>query len=69
VKLALGDANRAVDAGISSIGKVQSELGTHMQQIERLNMQGDADRDAMMEKLTNVLGADMGTMARLSGAA
>jgi len=38
-----------------------------MQQIERLNMQGDADRDAMMEKLTNVLGADMGTMARLSG--
>lgn len=67
VKLALGDANRAVDAGISSIGKVQSELGTHMQQIERLNMQGDADRDAMMEKLTNVLGADMGTMARLSG--
>ncbi|MBN1086752.1 flagellar hook-associated protein FlgL [Erwinia aphidicola] len=67
VKLALGDANRAVDVGISSIGKVQSELGTHMQQIERLNMQGDADRDAMMEKLTNVLGADIGTMARLSG--
>lgn len=69
VKLALGEANRAVDAGISSIGKVQSELGTHMQQIEKLNMQGDADRDAIIDKLTNVLGADMGTMVRLSSEA
>lgn len=65
LKLALGGASRAVDAGISSLGKVQAELGTNLQQIDALNAQGDVDRNAMIEKLQFALGADTSTQINL----
>ncbi len=65
LKAALGAASKSVNAGIGSLGKVQAELGTNLQQIDALNMQGDVERNAMIEKLQAVLGADYGTQINL----
>ncbi|WP_435952288.1 flagellar hook-associated protein FlgL [Dryocola sp. BD626] len=58
---ALGQASKAVDAGIGSLGKVQAELGTNLQRLDELDLRGDTDRNAMIDKLQAAVGSDYGT--------
>ncbi|AUX73473.1 flagellar hook-associated protein FlgL [Erwinia pyrifoliae] len=65
LKLALGAASKAVDAGIDRLGKVQADLGTQLQQLDALDIQADNDFNSIVGKLQSVLGADTSTQINL----
>lgn len=58
---ALSKASQALDASMTSLGKVQAELGTNLQRLDELDMKGDTDRNAMIERLQAAIGSDYGT--------
>ncbi|MEL4871364.1 flagellar hook-associated protein FlgL [Pantoea agglomerans] len=66
LKNALSDAINELDAGIGRLGKVQAELGTHMQQLDALDLSGDVLINETIVKVQNAIGADTGMLITLA---
>lgn len=65
MKVALGAASEAVDAGIDRLGKVQAEVGTNLQQLDALDMSGDVMINDMIVKVQTAIGSDIGVLTSL----
>jgi flagellar hook-associated protein 3 FlgL len=61
LEAALSEASLALDATIGTLGKVQAELGTNLQRLDELDMKGDTERNAMIDRLQSAVGSDYGT--------
>ncbi|MCQ4444204.1 flagellar hook-associated protein FlgL [Enterobacter cloacae] len=66
LKNALSDAINELDAGIGRLGKVQAELGTHMQQLDALDLSGDVLINETIVKVQNAIGSDTGMLITLA---
>lgn len=66
LKNALSDAINELDAGIGRLGKVQAELGTHMQQLDALDLSGDVLINETIVKVQNAIGSDSGMLITLA---
>ncbi|MDF7647137.1 flagellar hook-associated protein FlgL [Erwiniaceae bacterium L1_54_3] len=62
---ALSAASLALDSGIDRLGKAQAELGTNLQQLDNLDLNGDSLINDTIVKVQNAIGADYGTMTSL----
>ncbi|NIF01178.1 flagellar hook-associated protein 3 [Pantoea sp. Acro-805] len=62
---ALSAASLALDSGIDRLGKAQAELGTNLQQLDSLDLNGDSLINDTIVKVQNAIGADYGTMTSL----
>ncbi|SNY67591.1 flagellar hook-associated protein FlgL [Pantoea sp. GL120224-02] len=62
---ALSAASQAVDKGMDRLGKAQAELGTHLQQLDSLDLSGESLINDTIVKVQNAIGADYGTMTSL----
>ncbi|MEO3992629.1 flagellar hook-associated protein FlgL [Pseudocitrobacter cyperus] len=62
---ALSAASKAIDAGIDRLGKVQAEIGTNLQQLDRLDLSGDVLINDTIIKVQNAIGADTGMLVSL----
>lgn len=62
---ALEAANKAVDAGIDSLGKVQAELGTNLQQIAALDSTGAVLINDTIIKVQDAIGSDTGMLVSM----
>lgn len=63
---ALSAASNAIDSGIDRLGKVQAELGTHMQQLDALDLSGDVLINDTIVKVQNAIGADSSMLITLA---
>ncbi|MCK7317282.1 flagellar hook-associated protein FlgL [Enterobacter cloacae] len=63
---ALSAASNAIDSGIDRLGKVQAELGTHMQQLDALDLSGNVLINDTIVKVQNAIGADTGMLVTLA---
>lgn len=63
---ALSAASNAIDSGIDRLGKVQAELGTHMQQLDALDLSGNVLINDTIVKVQNAIGADTGMLITLA---
>lgn len=59
-------ASNELDAGIGRLGKVQAELGTHMQQLDALDLSGNVLINDTIVKVQNAIGADTGMLITLA---
>lgn len=65
LKAALSAASKGVDAGIDRLGKVQAELGTHLQQLDALDLSGDVLINDTIVKIQDAIGADTSVLVSL----
>lgn len=65
MQAALSVASKAVDSGIDRLGKAQAELGTNLQQIDALDMNGDAMINDLIVQVQTAIGSDYETMTSL----
>lgn len=65
LKKALSAASEAVSSGITKLGKAQAELGTNLQQLDALDLNGNVQINDMIVNIQNAIGSDYGTMTSL----
>lgn len=65
LKAALSAASKGVDAGIDRLGKVQAELGTHLQQLDALDLSGNVLINDTIVKIQDAIGADTSVLVSL----
>lgn len=58
LEAALGAASDALDQGIGRLGEAQAELGTHLQQLDALDLTGDVLINDTIVKVQDAIGAD-----------
>jgi len=62
---ALSAASIAVTEGIERLGTAQAEVGTNLQQLDALDLNGDVMINDAIIKVQNAIGSDYGTMTSL----
>ncbi|UKJ19832.1 flagellar hook-associated protein FlgL [Enterobacter mori] len=65
MRAALSAASKGIDEGIDRLGKVQAELGTHMQQLDALDMSGTALIEDTIVKVQDAIGSDTSMLVTL----
>lgn len=61
----LDSTHRSIKNAMNNLGKIQAEVGTNLQQIERLNFSTAEDRIQVQTRLEQTVGSDPGTWTQL----